>query len=51
MFNILDCMSMGEEIDIRGFTSEILYNGNGSFTIDCQSYTLTRASLVKAAAA
>jgi nitrate reductase (NAD(P)H) len=46
MSNILDCMPIGEEIEIRGPTGEIEYTGNGSFTISDKEYTFTRINLV-----
>lgn len=46
MSNVLDCMPMGEEIEIRGPTGEIEYNGNGSFTIGNKEYTFSRINLV-----
>lgn len=46
MSNILDCMPIGEEIEIRGPTGEIEYNGNGSFTISGKEYTFNRINLV-----
>jgi nitrate reductase (NAD(P)H) len=46
MSNILDCMPLGEEIEIRGPTGEIVYNGNGSFTISGKEYTFTKINLV-----
>jgi nitrate reductase (NAD(P)H) len=46
MSNILDCMPIGEEIEIRGPTGEIVYNGNGSFTISGQEYTFNKINLV-----
>jgi len=46
MSNILDCMPIGEEIEIRGPTGEIMYNENGSFTISDKEYTFNRINLV-----
>ncbi|KAB8336849.1 hypothetical protein FH972_021157 [Carpinus fangiana] len=46
MSNILDCMPIGEEIEIRGPTGEIIYDGNGSFTISGKEYTFSRINLV-----
>lgn len=46
MSNILDCMPIGEEIEIRGPTGEIVYNGNGSFTISGKEYTFKKINLV-----
>ena len=46
MSNILDCMPIGEEIEIHGPTGEITYNGNGSFTISDKEYTFDHINLV-----
>ncbi|KAL1593157.1 hypothetical protein SLS60_010764 [Paraconiothyrium brasiliense] len=46
MSNILDCMPIGEEIEIRGPTGEIEYKGNGKFTISDKEYTFNKISLV-----
>tara|TARA_R110002003_G_scaffold1489_9_gene23151 strand:+ start:30977 stop:31897 length:921 start_codon:yes stop_codon:yes gene_type:complete len=46
MSNILDCMPIGEEIEIRGPTGEIMYNDNGSFTISGKEYTFDKINLV-----
>lgn len=46
MSNILDCMPIGEEIEIRGPTGEIVYNGNGSFTISDKEHTFNKINLV-----
>lgn len=46
MSNILDCMPIGEEIEVRGPTGEIVYNGNGSFTISGKEYTFNKINLV-----
>ncbi|KFZ24223.1 hypothetical protein V502_01290 [Pseudogymnoascus sp. VKM F-4520 (FW-2644)] len=32
--NILDCMPLGEEVEIRGPTGDIVYEGNGKFNIE-----------------
>jgi len=46
MSNILDTMPLGEEIEIRGPTGEIVYNGNGKFVIEGQERCFSRISLV-----
>lgn len=46
MSNILDCMPLGEEIEIRGPTGEIVYNGNGSFTIEDKEIHFKKISLI-----
>ena len=33
MSNILDCVEIGAEVELRGPTGEITYDGNGKFTI------------------
>lgn len=44
--NILDCMPLGEEVEIRGPTGEIVYNGHGKFIIDGKERCFKRVSLV-----
>jgi nitrate reductase (NAD(P)H) len=44
--NILDCMPIGEEVELRGPAGEIVYNGSGKFTIDDKEETFTKLSLV-----
>jgi nitrate reductase (NAD(P)H) len=34
MSNLLDCMPIGKDIEIRGPTGEIAYKGNGKFEIE-----------------
>ena len=46
MSNILDTLPLGEEIEIRGPTGEIVYNGNGRFVIEGQERTFRKVSLV-----
>ncbi|OCL15197.1 hypothetical protein AOQ84DRAFT_225138 [Glonium stellatum] len=46
MSNILDCMPIGEEIEIRGPTGEIVYNGSGNFIIEDKNHHFARISLV-----
>ena len=46
MSNILDCIPIGEELEIRGPTGEIVYNGNGKFAIGENTMTFKRISLV-----
>ena len=36
MSNILDCMPLGSEVEIRGPTGDIVYQGNGFFRIEGQ---------------
>ena len=44
--NILDCMPIGEEIEIRGPTGEIVYSGNGNFTIEGKTMSFQRITLI-----
>lgn len=44
--NILDCMPIGEQVELRGPTGEIIYNGNGKFVINDQEQTFQKISLV-----
>jgi nitrate reductase (NAD(P)H) len=46
MSNFLDCIPLGEEIEIRGPTGEITYEGDGNFTISNKRYTFTHINLV-----
>lgn len=46
MSNILDCMPIGEEIEIRGPTGEITYEGNGKFVIEGKEMHFSKVSLV-----
>lgn len=46
MSNILDCMPLGEEVEIRGPTGEIVYNGGGKFIIEGQERRFQKISLV-----
>ncbi|TKA49862.1 hypothetical protein B0A49_12768, partial [Cryomyces minteri] len=46
MSNILDCMPIGEEIEIRGPTGDIVYNGNGMFVIEGKQMTFEKVNLV-----
>lgn len=44
--NILDCIPTGEEVEIRGPTGEILYQGSGKFLIEGKERVFRRVSLV-----
>lgn len=44
--NILDCIPLGEEVEIKGPTGDIVYNGNGDFTIEGSQRHFDRVSLV-----
>ncbi len=46
MSNILDCIPLGEEVEIRGPTGDIVYNGNGSFVIEGRERHFTKVSMV-----
>ncbi len=46
MSNILDCMPVGEEIEIRGPTGEIEYCGNGKFSIEGKEMQFQRINLI-----
>lgn len=46
MSSILDCIPLGEEVEIRGPTGEIIYNGDGNFIIDGKECHFSRVSLV-----
>ncbi|KAF5018063.1 hypothetical protein F66182_9962 [Fusarium sp. NRRL 66182] len=46
MSNILDCIPIGEEVELRGPTGEIVYSGNGYFTIESKERHFDRVSLV-----
>lgn len=46
MTNLLDCMLIGESVEIRGPTGEIEYQGSGKFLIDGKQCTFRHVSLV-----
>lgn len=46
MSNILDTVPIGEEVDIKGPSGEILYHGNGNFKIEGKDRHFDRVSLV-----
>lgn len=46
MTNFLDLMQVGEQVDVRGPTGEIIYNGEGKFSIEGVQCTFTKISLV-----
>lgn len=46
MSNILDCIPIGEEVEVRGPTGEITYSGNGAFNISDQKMTFKKINLV-----
>lgn len=46
MGNILDCMPIGEEIEVKGPTGEIEYQGNGQFMIEGKEKHFHQVTLV-----
>lgn len=46
MTNILDCMPIGEEIEIKGPTGEIIYKGNSKFVIEGEEKTFSKVTLI-----
>lgn len=46
MSNILDCIEIGEEVEIKGPTGEIQYEGNGKFLLDGKERIFDRITLV-----
>ncbi|KAK3330022.1 hypothetical protein B0H66DRAFT_611244 [Apodospora peruviana] len=44
--NLLDCMPLGEEVEVRGPTGDIVYHGNGNFSISSRTLHFDRVSLV-----
>ncbi|KAF3237838.1 hypothetical protein TWF217_002030 [Orbilia oligospora] len=46
MSNILDCIPVGEEVEMRGPTGDIIYEGLGKFIIEGKERRFTQVSLV-----
>lgn len=46
MSNILDCIDIGEEVEIKGPTGEIEYRGMGQFVIEGQERQFDRVNLI-----
>lgn len=46
MSNILDCVPLGAEVEMRGPTGEIAYHGHGRFVIEGREATFTKVSLI-----
>lgn len=46
MSNILDCLPLGEDLDMRGPAGDIIYQGNGKFKIYGEDHVFHRVSLV-----
>ncbi|KAK3951924.1 nitrate reductase [Pseudoneurospora amorphoporcata] len=44
--NILDCLPLGSEVEVRGPTGDINYQGNGHFSIEGRDRHFSRVSLV-----
>ncbi|KAF5004145.1 hypothetical protein FDECE_9359 [Fusarium decemcellulare] len=44
--NILDCIPIGEEVEVRGPMGEIVYHGNGNFVIENKTHHFNQVSLV-----
>ncbi|KAK3946573.1 hypothetical protein QBC32DRAFT_329165 [Pseudoneurospora amorphoporcata] len=44
--NILDCLPLGSEVEVRGPTGDIIYQGNGYFSIEGRDRHFSRVSLV-----
>lgn len=44
--NFIDCMPLGEQIDVRGPTGEITYLGNGTFDISGQKKQFNKINLI-----
>jgi nitrate reductase (NAD(P)H) len=46
MSNILDCLRQGEEIEVKGPSGELQYQGGGRFVIDGREHRFTNVSLI-----
>ena len=46
MSNILDCMPLGEEVELKGPTGEISYEGHGRFLIEGRRRSFAKVSLI-----
>ena len=46
MSNLLDCMSLNEQIEVRGPTGKIEYDGNGKFIIEGKEMHFNRVTLI-----
>ena len=46
MSNILDTVPIGEEVDVKGPSGEIIYHGDGNFTIEGKDLHFPRISLI-----
>ena len=46
MSNLLDCMRLGDKVEIKGPTGDIAYRGNGQFEIEGEQPSFKKVSLV-----
>lgn len=46
MSNILDCLPLGEDVDMRGPIGDVIYEGNGNFKIYGEERAFNRISMV-----
>lgn len=46
MSNIMDCLRIGQEIEVKGPSGEIRYRGNGQFIIDGKPYSFDNITLI-----
>ncbi|RMZ37292.1 hypothetical protein AFCA_004374 [Aspergillus flavus] len=46
MSNILDCLQKGEEVEVKGPSGAIRYQGHGCFSVDDKTYTFDKVSLI-----
>lgn len=46
MSNLLDCLQIGEKVEVKGPTGEIIYHGNGKFDIEGELRTFNKVSLI-----
>lgn len=46
MSNILDCLRIGQEVEVKGPAGDIRYHGNGEFMIENTSYKFNNITLI-----
>lgn len=46
MSNILDCLEMGEQVEVKGPAGDIRYQGNGKLAVDNNNFCFERITLV-----
>lgn len=46
MSNILDCILLGEEVEVCGFIGEIVYNGGGKFVVLGKDMIFKRVNVI-----